>query len=185
MFHRDAVVISLYPLNIFRFSSQKNVTSEIVVLNAVSLFHAILFALHCNAIFPVVGIPRTGAPPAYPPYIAQHYPHIPSNIYLAHVLFVYETVQCVCGQSDRMPVSLISVLKRPRRYGEKYNIFCRAYNNNNDNNDNNIYYSIVYFRDPPLLQTPRPREAAVNGPVVCSRLIRYDTRDFIPSHRGW
>lgn len=36
--------------------------------------------------------------------------HRGANIYLTHVLFVYETVQCVCGLSVRIPARLISVL---------------------------------------------------------------------------
>lgn len=105
------------------FSGQKNVTSEIVVLNAVSLFHAILFTLHCNAIFPVVGIPRRRAPPYIQP--AHHREHLfrPRPICLRNSAMRLWPVR-------RMSVRLISILKRPWRYGEKC-IFCHMYSFNN------------------------------------------------------
>jgi len=108
LFHHDVVILLYYYINHF-FSSfiwpgKRHVRDR--CFKCGFPFCAILFALHCNAIFPVVGIPRRRAPsPA---------PHTTANIYFAHVLFVYETVQCVCGQPIRMSVRLISVLKRPR-----------------------------------------------------------------------
>jgi len=66
------------------------------------------------------------------------HPHTTANIYFTHVLFVYETVQCVCGQSYRMPVRLISVPLNVT-VGTRRGINFLSYTYNN----NNIYYFII------------------------------------------